>query len=503
MTSRKAAWGQLALAAALGAVGGFGQAPYDLPLILLMALAGVVWLYRKRTGAWSAAWLGLAFGTGYFVHVLRWLVSPFMVEPERYGWIAPFALVSLSLFMAAYWALAFGVARRISRHSWPLILCLPLVELMRAYAFTGFGWGGPSQALVGVVSGQALAWIGPYGLSMAMMVVAVVLAAPNAMTLPRRAGQGLVLVLAIAALTLPVPLPDTGADETSRPVVRLIQPNIPQREKWQPDLIETHFRRQLDLTANPPQGDMPAPALVIWSETAIPWSLDLAQSALDEIAVAAGDATVVLGVGRREANRFYNSLAVLDRQGQAAQIYDKHHLVPFGEYMPLGDLAAKFGIYGLAAGEGFGYSKGPGAKVLDLGPLGLALPLICYEAVFAQDVNAAPERPAFLIQITNDAWFGDGAGPKQHLAQARMRAIEQGLPLARAANTGISAMIDPHGRVAASLALNNAGFVDARLPAPLAPTLYSRTGDLPLAVLLVAGLVLGFGIGRRKRADLI
>ena len=156
--------------------------------------------------------------------------------------------------------------------------------------------------------------------------------------------------------------------------------------------------------------------------------------------------------------------------------------------MPLGDLLANFSIYGLAARAGNGYSSGPGAKLLDFGPLGKALPLICYEAVFAHDVNGATERPDFLIQITNDAWFGKGAGPKQHLAQARMRAIEQGLPLARSANTGISAMIDPRGRVTASLPLNTAGFLDAALPRPLPPTLYSRTGDLPFAVLLLLAI---------------
>ena len=190
-------------------------------------------------------------------------------------------------------------------------------------------------------------------------------------------------------------------------------------------------------------------------------------------------------------------MVTLDAQGDVTQVYDKHHLVPFGEYMPLGDLLAKVGITAFAARHGNGYSSGPGPKLMDFGPLGKALPLICYEAVFAHDVGAAPERPDFLIQITNDAWFGKGAGPKQHLAQARMRAIEHGLPLARAANTGISAMIDPFGRVVASLPLNKAGFVDARLPKPLPPTLYSRTGDLPFAMLLLICLAAA-AIWRRR-----
>ena len=190
-------------------------------------------------------------------------------------------------------------------------------------------------------------------------------------------------------------------------------------------------------------------------------------------------------------------MVVLGPEGGVEQVYDKHHLVPFGEYIPLARLFNRIGVFGLAQRVPEGYSPGPGPKLLDFGPLGRALPLICYEAVFAHDVNAAPARPDFLIQITNDAWFGNGAGPRQHLAQARMRAIEQGLPLARAANTGISAMIDPHGRVLAALALNEAGFIDAALPLPLPPTPYSRTGDLPLALFLLAAL--GLAVPGKRR----
>jgi apolipoprotein N-acyltransferase len=311
----------------------------------------------------------------------------------------------------------------------------------------------------------------------------------------------LVVVLTKKGRTIAVAAASAGAAVVSLPVfqpaavltdhtLRLIQPNAAQHEKWDPEKIPVFFDRQLALTAAPPTGAQPD--LVIWSETAIPWALDLAGTALEEIARAGGQAPVALGVQRRTQTRYFNSMVVLAPGGGVAQTYDKHHLVPFGEYMPLGDMLANIGITALASRHGNGYSAGPGAKLLDMGKLGKALPLICYEAVFAHDVNAAPERPAFLIQITNDAWFGKGAGPLQHLAQARMRAIEQGLPLARAANTGVSAMIDPQGRVTASLPLNTAGFLDATLPAALPPTLYSRTGDWPLGGLLLVGL---FGAG--------
>ena len=279
--------------------------------------------------------------------------------------------------------------------------------------------------------------------------------------------------------------------------LRLIQPNAPQKDKWDPDKAYTFYYRQLELTAAPPHASGQAPDLIIWPETAIPWALPYGEEALAPIAEAAGEAAVTLGVQRTRDLRCFNSMVVRDPQGTVTQTYDKHHLVPFGEYMPFGDLLARIGIHGLAPQNGAGFSAGPGPELLDFGALGQALPLICYEAVFAHDVNGAPQRPAFLIQITNDAWFGKGAGPKQHLAQARMRAMEQGLPLARAANTGISAMIDPWGRVTASLPLNTAGFVDAVLPAPAPATLYARTGDLPLALLLILGLAAA-ALGRRR-----
>ena len=473
---------RVVLAALAGAGAAFGQEPYNWSVLMLLGLAAVVWLWRAQDGPWRSALLGWAFGTGYFMHALQWIVSPFLVDVARHGWMAPFALIFLGAGLALFWGLAFWGARKLSRGPWALVLTFSAAEMLRAYIFTGFPWAMPAQALVGQFPGALLAVIGPYGLNLLIF-----LAALGTGTLKgERDGRWIAGVAGgfLAATFLPFPngTPAALTDYT----LRLIQPNAAQHEKWDPEKIPVFFDRQLALTAAPPRDAQPD--LVIWSETAIPWALDLAGSALEEIALAAGDTPVALGVQRRTRTRYFNSMVVLDTAGQVQQSYDKHHLVPFGEYMPLGDMLANIGITALASRHGNGYSSGPGAKLLDLGALGKALPLICYEAVFAHDVNAAPERPAFLIQITNDAWFGKGAGPLQHLAQARMRAIEQGLPLARAANTGVSAMIDPHGRITASLPLNTAGFLDAALPAPLPPTLYSRTGDLPLALLLLAGL---------------
>ncbi len=486
------------MAGTLGALAAFGQAPYDQPLMLMAGLVGAVYFFQYSKTDRQAAVFGWAFGTGYFAHALQWIVSPFMVDVARHGWMAPFALVLLAAGLALFWGAAFWAARRLDQNrAWPLILCLPAVELIRAYIFTGFPWAMPAQALVNNLAGQGLALAGPYALNLGVMAVAVVLGthARNAVQRVVRFG---VILFGLGALVLPPMMPDAVLGDHS---IRLIQPNAPQRDKWDPDKIPVFFDRQLRFSATPPADGVKAPNLILWPETAIPWSLDYAGTALVQIGAAGGQAPVALGVQRRDDLRFYNSMVVLGQDGSVAQAYDKHHLVPFGEYMPFGDVLANFGIYGLAAQAGNGYSSGPGAKLLDFGPLGKALPLICYEAVFAHDVNAAPERPNFLIQITNDAWFGKGAGPRQHLAQARMRAIEQGLPLARAANTGISAMIDPYGRITASLPLNEAGFVDAALPQPLAATLYSRTGDFPFAFVLLLGLAAAaFSTRKRQQA---
>jgi len=477
-------WGARLLPTALGALAALGQAPFDLPVVMVVAMAGVIYLSRQTGTPRAMAKLGFAFGFGYFAVALHWIISPFLVDVARHGWMAPFAVVFMAAGGALFWAVAFWAARRLSHNRWMIVPCWAGVELLRAYIFTGFPWASPAQAMVGGLLGQSLAWIGPHGLNLVIITAAGAIAALDRWPLR----LALVVVLGVLIKMPPLAAPATLSDT----VLRLVQPNAPQSEKWDPDKIEVFYARQLALTSAPADPALGAPDAIIWPETAIPWALNRSGVILEEIAAAAGGTPVILGAQRSEEQRYYNALAVLGPQGQVIQLYDKHHLVPFGEYMPLGDFAARFGFYGMAPQHGAGFNAGDGAALLDLGPIGRALPLICYEAVFAHDVNAAPARADFIIHATNDAWFGKDAGPQQHLAQARMRAIEQGLPVARAANTGISAMIDPQGRVLQQLGLGRAGFIDAALPLPLAPTLYSRMGDVPIAVVLLVLLALGF-----------
>jgi len=478
-----------------GAIAAGGQAPFGVAALMLLGLVAGFDLMRRTTSAREAAQLGFCLGFAYFAVSLHWIVSPFLVDAARHGWMAPFAVVLMAAGGALFWCVAFYAARRVSSQLWVLVPCWAGVELLRAYIFTGFPWASPAQAMVDVIAGQSLAWVGPHGLNLALMAAACL----SVLALRRPVGARLAIwVPAAVAVILPVgPLVGVAPVPLSQTVLRLVQPNAPQHEKWDPDKFGIFYERQLGFTAAAADAGTGPPDAVIWPETAIPWGLTYADRILQEISTAAAGKPVLLGVQRTHEGRHYNSLIALDPQGTVAQLYDKHHLVPFGEYVPLGDFMARFGIYGMAPQHGAGFSAGAGAALMDLGPLGRALPLICYEAVFAHDVNAAPARADFIIHATNDAWFGTRAGPQQHLAQARMRAIEQGLPVARAANTGITAMIDPRGRLTHSIGLGQAGFIDAALPVALAPTLYSRAGDLPVTVLLL--VLLGAAALRKLR----
>ncbi|MEM6906854.1 MAG: apolipoprotein N-acyltransferase, partial [Pseudomonadota bacterium] len=286
-------------------------------------------------------------------------------------------------------------------------------------------------------------------------------------------------------------VPETIRADASQPMVRVVQPNAPQHLKWQPDYIPLFFRRLMAHSAA--EGTRGRPDVVIWPEAAVGFVPQNEPLAAARIAEAAG-APVILGAmhpsGGRDGGVFYNALVTLLPGGEIGPRYDKHHLVPFGEYLPIKGLLEAVGLRQLA--QHGGASFGPGPRTVSLPGLPAFAAAICYEMIFPHLVIAPGPRPGWIVTITNDAWFGGFAGPQQHLDQARFRAIEQGLPVARAANTGISTVIDPYGRLEGQVALHRDGFWDQRLPNPLAPTLYSRTGDLPVIALLavILGILL-------------
>lgn len=469
---------QGAALAALGALTALGQAPTDLWWVALLALAAAFVLVRMDTGR-AAFWCGWAFGVGYFALALRWIISPFLVHIERDGWMAPFALILMAGGFALFWGLAAWAAQRVFRGNWlALPLMLTLAEVARALILTGFPWALLGHSLISTPFGQLAAFGGPHLLTLLLLLLAAAVASGQII----KAAPALI-AFAIAWPLLSPPTPDPSPEQQT---IRLIQPNAPQEEKWDPVMSGVFFDRMLTFTG---EGD--TPDLIVWPESAIATLLNYADPWLTEMADAARGAPMIVGVNREQGGRYYNSFVHLGRGGHIAGFYDKQHLVPFGEYIPGGDLLHQIGIRGFGASYGGGFTAGAGLRTLNIPGIGPIRPLICYEGIFAEEVGGTTDRPRALILITNDAWFGKAAGPYQHLAQAQLRAIEQGLPMVRVANTGVSAMIDPYGRITAQIPLNEAGYVDAILPPALPPTLYARFGDVPIFItlLLLLGLL--------------
>ncbi|MGG7565301.1 apolipoprotein N-acyltransferase [Rhodovulum sp. DZ06] len=502
---RRAGLRRAAAAVLLGVLLTAAQPPYGLwPAALLgWGLAALLWAEAAARGPLAAFFAGWALGTGAFLSGLWWIGEAFFVDAARHGWMAPFAIAGLGAGLGLFWGLAFAAAARLARpgaapaapSGLPAALlfagAMAAVEYARTHVLTGFPWGLPAYALSQTPVAQAASFLGPHGLGLALIL------GPAAAALVRRRPPRLAAAaLSLAALAAAwswgagreaaAPAPGLEA-----PVLRLVQPNATQADKWRPELAAMWFDRLLALSAAP-EGDS-VPDLVIWPETAGPWLLKREPEVRARIAEAAGGAPVLLGVRRvgvdaRGTGEWRNAVQALSPAGEIIASYDKHHLVPFGEYVPLGSVMHRIGL-GAFVGASFG--SGPGPAALDLPGLPRAQPQICYETIFPHEVLRGAARPAWIVQVTNDAWFGASAGPWQHFHQARMRAIEQGLPVVRAANTGISAVIDARGRTLAALPLNEAGALQAALPPADPPTPYARTGDWPAIAAILACLALG------------
>lgn len=486
--------GRVAFLSALfaGVLAALGHAPFGLwpvslaGFILLSATVGGARSRDERhskgdakTG-WRAAKLGWAGGLGYFALTLSWIVEPFLVDVARHGWMAPFALALMAGGLALFWGLAGWVSRG---HVVTWAVALGALEMLRGYIFTGFPWALPGYIWIDTPAAMWASVVGPYGLTALTLVFAALI-----VCIWTRVGRTRLfaamggLTLAVAGAMGSVLEAPSESEQDALGIVRLVQPNAPQDEKWDPERAPVFVARQIEFTAAPKQGV----DLVVWPESAIPYRLHRAAAVLSQIAGAAEGAPVVTGINRTVEERHYNALIMLDNTGQPQEIYDKVQLVPFGEYIPFGQLAEWIGMRSFAARDGYGFSPGPEVRLIAT-PLGAALPLICYEAIFP-DHGRGLERPDYLLQITNDAWFGTFSGPYQHLDQARFRAIEQGLPLVRVANTGVSAVIDANGRIVEALGLGVAGFLDVAVPEGRSATLYARTGDIVAAVVLLGAL---------------
>ncbi|MGF1659760.1 MAG: apolipoprotein N-acyltransferase [Rubrimonas sp.] len=499
LAARAAHWpvrGRAALAAASGLALTLAQPPYGIWPALFLAWPALLGLVASSPSPRRAALIGWVAGFAQFLSGLHWIGAAFLVEAGKvwwYGPVMPVAIAALAAVLGAFWAAAFWLARRLGaqadwRGAMALAGAVMLAETARGIVLTGFPWGLQSYAWIETPAMQAAALIGAQALA-AATVAAAALAGTARLRAPGPA-LGTLALVGGAWVWGAQRLADAPAPAADAPVIRLAQPNVGQRDKWAPENRLPIFERLLLLTEAPHDGARPA--LVIWPEVAVTFLFDESPDAVARSVEAAGGAALAVGSVRREGGRLYNSLLAYDAAGAPLWTYDKRHLAPFGEYVPYAWVLGALGIGTLGDGlSGFapGEADGPFA-VPGLPPVA---PLICYEAIFPFHVRQAARGAGWMLQITNDSWFGDSAGPWQHLAQARARAIELGLPVARAANTGVSAMIDARGRVLTSLDLDRRGALDSPLPPPEArPTLYARTGDalwLALFGIVCAGVL--------------
>lgn len=491
----------------LGLIAALGQAPWGMWPLTLLALAFATARIAAAATPRQAGWHGFALGLGYFGLAMSWIVEPFFVQPEIYGWMAPFALFLMAAGGAVFWTIAAWVSARVvargpqghAARICGFALGLAAVEWLRGWVFTGLPWAQTGHIWIGTPVSQLAAFVGALGLTLftsALVALACALPANRRIAGLGLGGAALAAGLVLGAWVmgqqrLSAPLP---ADQGVR--LRLVQPNAIQALKWDRYWSSVFYDRLLTLSAATPQPGQPRPDLVIWPETAVSFLLNDATPVLEQFTQAAS-APVLTGIQRRDGMAYFNSLAMVEPGGRVSAVYDKAHLVPFGEYIPWGDALARLGIGAFAAQQGNGYSAGPGPALMSPPGLPAFQPLICYEAIFPQVLRQVP-RAKWLLLITNDSWFGHQSGPWQHLAQARLRAIESGLPVIRAANTGISAVIGPRGQIRAELPLDRQGFIDATLPAHLDQTPWMRFGDGPiLALMALASILIGAFCRRR------
>lgn len=458
--------------------------------------------------------LGWLFGLGYFAAAFHWIGFAFLIEADRYLWMMPFMLGALAGGMAIYWALAAALARRLGGTGLGLALVFAMAmgaaEWLRGHLFTGFPWAAPGLLVDGMGGlAQSAALIGMTGLTPLILLCA---ALPYAVAADRRRGAlgaSLLIALLLPALGIWGGMRLASAtDEVVQGVTfRIVQPNVPQEQKWREDNARAIFDDLKRLSVMPttarPDG-IGGVTHVVWPESAVPFLIDESPAARAELAPLLGGRTTLLtGAIRRDPSGgedpdLFNSIIVFDGEAMAAARYDKWRLVPGGEFLPLGWLLEPLGFEKVVRTPG-SFTAGPGPVTQSL-PGGIrAGLLVCYEVIFPDRLVDPAQRPQVLVNVTNDGWFGRSTGPHQHLAQARLRTIEQGLPLIRAANTGISAVIDSHGRILERLPLMEQGVIDSGLPVAIAPPPYARFGDLALLLLLGllgAGAILA-GIARK------
>ena len=498
-------WKRRVIAFAAGAISTFAMAPYDLWPLLALTLPVLVWLIdgagAGSNGLRAAFGAGWWFGFGYFLASLYWTGMALLVEADKFAWLLPFAVIALpaglALFTGAGTALAHFLWSRGPTRILAFAAALTATEWLRGHILSGFPWNSFGQALAATLPlAQTASLVGLWGLT---LIALVTLASPATLTDPPEASKRpwmlpivSVAVLALMAVFGFYRLGTTDTAWVDGVRLRIMQPNLPQDEKFRPaakQRVLALYAAVSERATAPDRSGLRDVTHLIWPESAFPFFLEREPDALAAIAELLPPGVVLITgaarvedakPGEKEA-RVHNSIRVIGDDGAILSTYDKVHLVPFGEFLPFQRFLESLGLEQLTRVRG-GFTPGARRSALNVPRLPPASPLICYEAIFPGDVLPDGARPAWLLNVTNDAWFGITPGPYQHFAQARLRTVEEGLPLVRAANNGISAVVDPLGRVARSLPLGTDGVLDSGLPKPLSPTLYSRIGDIPVMV---------------------
>lgn len=490
-------WQRLIALVAAGGLSALGFAPLHLwPLwFLTLPLFGLILDGARDERPFRAFLAGWAFGFGQFLVGMHWIGYPFVVDMDRHAWMLPFVVPLFPAGLAIFWGLA-ALAARMLRPEGPgrvpvLVVLLGTAEWLRGHVLTGLPWNLSGYVWTGSDAMiQSASLYGAYGLSLVTLLAALAPLLALNVDGSRRVRHGWLALLGVGIVAGLWVFGSLRLPEEPVPVVenlrlRLVQPNVPQNEKWKPELTIRNWERLVQLTGSP---GLAQDSVVVWPEAAPPFMLLTTDGALEVVASLLPDNAVLLTgtqrVERGETNRYFNSMVAVDGRGEVRATYDKSHLVPFGEYLPLFDLLQPLGITQLTGMHG-GFSQGEGVRTIRMPgvpPLGV---LICYEIIFPAAVVEPGARPQWLVNMTDDSWFGPWAGPYQHLDIARVRAVEEGLAVARAANTGVSAVIDPYGRIISSLGLGRSGVVDASLPGAIEPTFYSFSGDAIFFLLLI------------------
>jgi apolipoprotein N-acyltransferase len=506
-------WKRAAIALVAGALSALAMAPFNAWPVLFVTFPVAVWLIDgAAAGRWrgvpTAAMSGFWFGLGYFVPGLYWIGYAFLVDAPTFAWLMPFAVLGLPAYLALFSAFGFALARllwtRDASRLLALAISLTLGEWLRGHVLTGFPWNAFGYALSEPLAlAQTASLIGLWG--MTFLCVAI-FASPAVLIDGSSRGRKPWIAPVIALLLLGAMGIFGAVRLTLLPTImtkvklRIMQPNLQQDVRFNYSAKADVMQKYLTLSdrASGPQSTGVRDAqILIWPESAFPFFLTREADAMAQIADLLPKGTVLITGSVRAPDvppgvritRAYNSIYIIDHDGSVLSVYDKLHLVPFGEYLPFQDLMEKLGFVQLTKVQG-GFIPGTRRRALEIPDAPRALPLICYEAIFPGNVAARDDRPGWIINLTNDGWFGISTGPYQHLQQARMRAIEEGLPVVRAANTGISAVIDPEGRIVARLGLGIEGVLDASLPTAIPPTVYARFGDVPAATIVFAALLL-------------